>query len=151
MVRHWLRTHGLQTERAKSLARPPTDRRLKRRCQRHGVTVFARVGDRPHYRCVACRSERVAARRRRVKAILVEEAGGACRLCGYDRHPAALAFHHRDPETKAFGLARRGVTRSVAEARREAGKCVLLCSNCHAEVEAGVVTAPLPDTIRGGR
>jgi hypothetical protein len=30
------------------------------------------------------------------------------------------------------------VTRSLADAREEAKKCVLLCSNCHAEVEAGV-------------
>ena len=31
---------------------------------------------------------------------------------------------------------------SAAAAREEAGKCVLLCSNCHAEVEAGVAVPP---------
>jgi hypothetical protein len=31
------------------------------------------------------------------------------------------------------------VARSIARARDEAGKCVLLCANCHAEVEAGLV------------
>jgi hypothetical protein len=35
-------------------------------------------------------------------------------------------------------LSRRGVTRALVEAREEARKCVLLCANCHAEVEAGV-------------
>ena len=39
---------------------------------------------------------------------------------------------------KRFSVAGRGVTRSLADAREEAKKCVLLCSNCHAEVEAGV-------------
>jgi hypothetical protein len=31
-----------------------------------------------------------------------------------------------------------GATRSLERNRREAAKCVLLCSNCHAEVEAGL-------------
>jgi len=70
--------------------------------------------------------------------MLLAEAGGACRLCGYDRSPAALEFHHLDRATKSFGLGFRGVTRSIAALRSEAAKCILLCSNCHAEVEAGV-------------
>jgi hypothetical protein len=71
---------------------------------------------------------------------LIEEAGGACRLCGYDRYIGALHFHHVDPGTKEFGISRWGFSRSIAKARAEAAKCVLLCSNCHAEVEAGVAT-----------
>jgi hypothetical protein len=82
----------------------------------------------------------VTARRRRVKAILVEDAGGACVLCGYDRTPAALQFHHLDPAAKRFHMSHAGVARSLAGARAEAAKCVLLCANCHAEVEAGVAT-----------
>jgi 5-methylcytosine-specific restriction endonuclease McrA len=73
-----------------------------------------------------------------MKAILVAEAGGACAECGYSRSVAALQFHHLDPAHKRFSVAGRGLTRSLAEARKEAQKCVLLCSNCHAEVEAGV-------------
>ena len=42
-----------------------------------------------------------------------------------------------DPATKAFALSSEGVTRSLDSAREEAAKCVLLCANCHAEVEAG--------------
>jgi hypothetical protein len=73
-----------------------------------------------------------------VKEILVAEAGGACSACGYSACAAALEFHHLDPALKRFTVAGRGVTRSLAEARKEARKCVLLCGNCHAEVEAGV-------------
>jgi hypothetical protein len=80
----------------------------------------------------------VARRRRKVKTILVAEAGGACMLCGYDRHPGALQFHHRDPAQKRFSLSAQGVTRSLERAREEARKCALLCANCHAEVEAGL-------------
>jgi hypothetical protein len=73
-----------------------------------------------------------------VKEILVRDAGGACAACGYSECLAALSFHHLDPGLKRFAVAGRGVTRSLDAAREEAKKCVLLCSNCHAEVEAGV-------------
>lgn len=94
------------------------------------------------YRCMRCASEAVARRRRRVKAILVQEAGGRCRLCGYDRYAGALHFHHIDRQTKTFSLSHQGVTLAVAKIREEAAKCALLCSNCHAEVEAGVAALP---------
>ena len=75
--------------------------------------------------------------RRRTKRKLVEEAGGRCALCGYSRCMAALQFHHLDPSQKEFSLSVRGITRSIEKLRAEAAKCVLLCSNCHAEVEVG--------------
>jgi hypothetical protein len=78
-----------------------------------------------------------------VKATLVSEAGGACQLCGYSRWIGALQFHHVDPAEKEFHIALRGVARSLARARAEAQKCVLLCANCHAEVEGGGVTLPV--------
>jgi 5-methylcytosine-specific restriction endonuclease McrA len=94
-------------------------------------------------RCLKCRSEAVAKRRRRLKQILVDEAGGRCQICGYDRHVGALEFHHVDPRTKAFSLANAGVTRSIERARAEVQKCVLLCGNCHAEVQAGFTKLPV--------
>ena len=95
-----------------------------------------------HLRCERCRKDRVVARRRRVKALLVEEAGGHCLLCGYDRYPGALQFHHLDRSDKSFGLGVRGMARSLERCREEARKCVLLCGNCHAEVEGGIATVP---------
>ena len=72
-----------------------------------------------------------------MKEILAIEAGGACVACGYSRCLRALNFHHLDRATKSFNLAYKGATRSLARARIEVGKCVLLCANCHMEVEAG--------------
>ena len=59
-------------------------------------------------------------------------------LCGYDRCSRALGFHHVDPATKSFTVAFGGLTRSIERARAEARKCVVLCANCHMEVEAGI-------------
>lgn len=142
-VGYWLRKHELRTahalrredgRRAKAAGRAT----VRMTCLRHGKTEFWMEG-RGAYRCLACRRERVAARRRRVKEILVSEAGGSCTMCGYSRCLAALHFHHLDPDQKRFSMGREGVTRSLAVMRVEAGRCLLLCANCHAEVEAGIV------------
>jgi transposase-like protein len=137
-VRHWLAKFDLQTAGAglrSGVWRQPA---MVRECATHGWTTWVRSAGR--YRCRRCRIEAVSARRRRVKEILVREAGGGCRLCGYSRYAGALQFHHVDPTEKAFSLSSRGLARSLAKAREEVVKCVLLCANCHAEVEAGVAT-----------
>jgi hypothetical protein len=41
------------------------------------------------------------------------------------------------------------MTRSLAILREEARKCVLLCANCHAEVEAGFAFLAAPADIPG--
>ena len=148
-VRHWLHRYGLVTPRARRLAETAPARAdgaetTVANCPVHGPTTFVRRG-RDGFRCRLCRSGAVHRRRREVKRVLVEEAGGACALCGYDRTLSGLHFHHVDPALKSFELSRHGVTRSLAAARLEAAKCVLLCSNCHAEVEDG--TAQLPSSL----
>jgi transposase len=139
-VRHWLRAYGLKTLRARTRNERP--RSVERRCQTHGMTLFVQTGSAGYYRCLRCRSDAVKKRRRKVKEIVVREAGGRCQLCGYDSCVAALEFHHVDPSTKLFTVAAGGLTRSLMKVRAEAKKCVLLCANCHAEVESGVASLP---------
>jgi transposase len=139
-VRHWLRRFGLETQPARYAPRGGRDA-LVRACCVHGWTTFRRAGS-GGYRCSRCGQARVARRRRRTKEILVAEAGGACSLCGYDRYIGALHFHHLDPARKRFQLGERGLTRSLAILREEATNCLLLCANCHAEVEAGFSRPP---------
>ena len=143
-VRLRLAELGLQTARQRVMqaaraARALGETRIALDCPEHG-TIEHRMDARGSYRCPACNTTRVARRRKTVKETLVAEAGGRCALCGYDRCARALGFHHIDPGEKSFGIALGGVTRSLERARVEAGKCVLLCANCHMEVEAGVLT-----------
>jgi transposase-like protein len=136
-VRHWLKRWGIErVDQRHSRLPPDAPREVEMSCPRHGLTRF-RLDNRRSYRCLRCRQERVAERRRMVKRILVAEAGGRCAFCSYERCIAALQFHHLDPSTKNFTLSSNGVTRSLERAREEARKCILLCANCHAEVEAG--------------
>jgi transposase len=146
-VRHWLEKYALETRSASRLrvakaARSAGMLKIQAMCAHHGQTEFWLEG-RGAFRCSLCRKEAVSRRRRRVKRILVEEAGGACAICGYDEWIGALQFHHRDPQDKEFEISGAGITRSLDRARNEARKCVLLCSNCHAEVEAG--RRPIPE------
>jgi transposase-like protein len=148
-IQHWLRTHGLKTQPSRySLREGPKPGQIIRDCREHGWAEFVLTGAEGRYRCKRCNAEAVAARRRRIKEILVEEAGGGCLLCGFRDYIGALQFHHRDPAEKAFSLSRQGVTRSLSAARVEAAKCVLLCANCHAMVEAGLLSIPAcADTV----
>jgi transposase len=157
-IRYWLKKLGLETRRMTRLresqaAMAEGTTRVILTCPKHGQVEFLRRTD-GNYRCSKCRTASVSAWRRQVKRKLIERAGGRCVLCGYDRHPSALHFHHVDPTTKSFILSRHGVTRSFREAAAEADKCVLLCGNCHAEVEAGLTALPgevLPLQLAGRR
>ncbi len=145
-VRYWLAKYGLRTKGtgARAGVREARAAGLSTailRCARHGDTAQY-LDQRGYYRCKRCRSEAVVRRRRKVKQLLVSEAGGRCALCGYDRCFGVLEFHHLDPAAKSFGLSVRGLTPSLAIMRAEAQKCVLLCSNCHAEVEGGAASLP---------
>jgi hypothetical protein len=40
-----------------------------------------------------------------------------------------------------------GVGRSLAAFREEANKCVLVCANCHGEIEAGLIQSPPPGSV----
>lgn len=90
-------------------------------------------------KCDDCNKLHVTKSRRKTKTRLVELFGGRCIRCGYDRCPAVLQFHHRDPATKSFGIAAKGMTRKWEVLVAEAEKCDLLCANCHYEEHYTIV------------
>lgn len=78
-------------------------------------------------RCNSCNTK---IRRIRAKKAAIKYLGGKCNRCGYDKHDAALEFHHKDPNEKEF------IISNVANKRWEVikvelNKCELLCANCH--------------------
>jgi predicted HNH restriction endonuclease len=65
---------------------------------------------------------------------LIEQMGGQCEICGYDKNHAALAFHHLNPAAKNFPIdLRKCSNTSLEKLLDEVKKCQLLCLNCHAE------------------
>jgi transposase len=150
-VRYWLLRHGMKTTNGRGQRRSPASRTardaglrvVKMQCRHHGIADHV-IDGRGYFRCRRCRATAVAVRRRRMKATLVAEAGGRCAMCGYAVSMRALHFHHVDPTLKRLSLNAKGVALSLDTLRAEAAKCVLLCANCHAEVEAGLMEG-VPD------
>ena len=68
-----------------------------------------------------------------------------CSVCGYDRCQRALEFHHINPEDKGFSLSMNTWQRFSLEKAshifiEEIRKCVILCSNCHREIESNIIS-----------
>lgn len=91
--------------------------------------------------CKRCVAEAVTRRHQKIKEILVNESGGACAVCGYDRSVINLHFHHVDPAKKSFRVSMAS-GRALAKYREEVKKCVLVCANCHGEIEGGLIESP---------
>lgn len=74
--------------------------------------------------------------RRRRKENLIKVCGNRCALCGYDKLPAGLEFHHIDPTQKSYGIASKGTCHAIDKDLAEVQKCLLVCANCHREIHA---------------
>jgi len=88
--------------------------------------------------CNTCKAKKARAK---VKQELVEYKGGKCVCCGYDNWKV-LNFHHMNSEEKDFNLSSLYGSKEKKLLFKEADKCVLLCSNCHAEVHLGLKEIP---------
>lgn len=73
--------------------------------------------------CVS-RIKRIQTKEKTVKYL-----GGKCKKCGYNKHLAALEFHHTS-DNKDFNIG-KSLNRSWSYIKKELDKCELLCSNCH--------------------
>lgn len=112
---------------------------MQKVCKVHGLTKFFPRTEGWH-RCGKCASMAVTENRRRKKKKLVEMFGDKCSICGYKKYVGALDFHHTDPKNKEFGLSAKGFSYSWDSLVKEAKKCILVCKNCHTEIEAGITT-----------
>lgn len=70
--------------------------------------------------------------------LAIEYKGGKCQVCGYKKFQGALDLHHING-VKEFGIADKGYTRSWEKVRAELDKCILVCVNCHREIQGGVM------------
>lgn len=88
--------------------------------------------------CKVCTNLQTIEPTQKTKRQAVAFMGGACMVCGYSRCFGALEFHHVDRTAKAFAIGGKK-TKGLEALKPELRKCVLLCSNCHKEAEAGLI------------
>jgi hypothetical protein len=129
----------------RKLGRPPKPNQSAavKACPVHGLVVhhLYREGPKKRHRCKRCVGEAVTRRHRKMKELLVSEFGGGGVVCGYARCVGNLHFHHVDPATKSFEI-QMGLGKALDTYRAEAAKCVLVCANCHGEIEACLIPSP---------
>lgn len=81
--------------------------------------------------CTKCN---VKKKRTERKAYLVKKLGGKCVICGYDSCLRALSFHHVNPDEKECKISEIS-DKNISAMEKEADKCVLVCENCHKELD----------------
>lgn len=82
--------------------------------------------------------DRYIERRRHLKLRAIAYMAGACFGCSRVGPPSLFEFHHWDAREKEFGIGEDGKVRAWEKIVAELAKCVMLCTNCHREVHAGV-------------
>ena len=86
----------------------------------------------PHQDENMTHAQAVTIKRRAIKQALVNLKGGKCSICGYNKSLRALQFHHLNPKEKDFTLTKN--VKDFDKLKKEVEKCILVCSNCHAEI-----------------
>jgi DNA-directed RNA polymerase subunit RPC12/RpoP len=110
-------------------------------CRTCGTTNESEFYAKSKYYCKPCWNRLTYSKSREKLDTLIDERGGRCERCGYDRCRSALQWHHRDPLEKEFAISgSRGS--NIDKLRAEVSKCELLCANCHAEVHAQLLPNP---------
>ncbi len=73
-------------------------------------------------------------RQKKIKIELINLLGGKCNKCGYNKCISELDFHHKKNKGKEDNVSFFLYRGYLKKAKKEAKKCILLCSNCHREL-----------------
>ena len=70
----------------------------------------------------------------RNKVLILESRSQGCSVCGYNKCPEALEFHHIDPNTKDMSIGKAVRQWGTEKLKEEITKCIVVCANCHREI-----------------
>lgn len=130
-IRHWLAKYNLKTKWMEG----------SHCCRECGETDPAKFYKSKKHSCrTICWKCKIKKNNDKIKGYrkaAVDYKGGQCSVCSYSRCLAALEFHHlvageKDPKWKTLRRC------NLDTMKRELDKCVLVCSNCHREIHAGL-------------
>jgi hypothetical protein len=95
---------------------------------------YSRKGRKDSYSyCKDCFNQYCMDRWKERKIKIVDEMGGCCSRCGYNKSLSALEFHHKDKTTKEYEWSKMRML-SEEKLNKELAKCILVCANCHREI-----------------
>ena len=128
----------IRYQEAKEAGLDPHNMGLKEKeCLICGKKFVPKTGSANHRLCCYdCMPEGKQNSRSDFLDLLRKSQGGKCIHCGYDKYLGALEFHHLNPNEKDFTIGNRDF--KLKECIEESKKCILVCSNCHKELHAGL-------------
>jgi len=72
----------------------------------------------------------------RIRSTITNLKSNGCAICGYDKCIRALHFHHVNRNEKKFQICQTSLYKYNDNIMiDELNKCILLCCNCHGEIE----------------
>ena len=145
-IRYWAKKYKLKSN-FKTLRNKPIEEygefRFCPRCQKQVPTknFYSRRGkSNSSVYCKICTNEQTIQKQRETKIKMIDYKGGKCEKCGYNKSPAALDFHHKNPLEKKFTIAHARHRSFNENIKKELDKCMLVCSNCHREIHEEINT-----------
>ena len=124
-IKYWLKKYDLRT------------RRMPAKCLECGEDNPDNFYGHQKSQCKKCFNVYVYKRSKEIRRIVIDEHGGKCSVCGYNKYIGALEFHHTD-SSKKDKMFMNSSAWSLERLRKETETCIVLCANCHREVEAGI-------------
>ena len=86
---------------------------------------------------------RAGERKKQIKALFNQiRSNNGCAFCEEDEL-CCMDFHHLDPSQKDVNVSYLCDCKSKERMLREMKKCVVVCSNCHRKIHAGLLTPTL--------
>lgn len=140
-IRYWVKKYEL-SPRSRIPHELKSSRFCPRCCQEKGIQEFYKkrgIQYASSY-CKSCTTQQTTERMINFKSLCVKYKGGECIICGYNKYQGALEFHHMNPDDKEFNISHMRKYSFDDLVKYELDKCVLLCANCHREVENGLIT-----------
>lgn len=144
-VRYWMRKYGLNLKQ-RPFGQGYVARPTPYKCGRCGETDSEKFYGHKRRICGQCHNAYNLKQGQDKRLRAIKELGGRCIICGFDRYPCSLDFHHKNRRVKDPNYrSMRGW--SWKKILIELEKCILLCKNCHAAIHAGFLEI---DTVNIG-
>ena len=130
-VRYWCKKYGL-----KSNYTSISNVKKSHKCGHCGETDPSKFYGHKKRVCGKCHNKYTTEFGIKKREFIIEQMGGSCVSCGFNKYRSSLQVHHLDPSTKdkAFAHMRGWNKQRILD---EIQGCVLLCACCHAAVHSG--------------
>ena len=145
-VRYWLKKYNLKTKNKRKRKRNELDLTHKTCVECHKTKkineFYLRQGRNYHFdNCKKCHDykngKRLAKSLIENKKTFMDLFDCKCKICDLQSNNFCVYdFHHIDPSEKEFSLSE--VKYNFDKCKEEIKKCILVCSNCHREIHAGL-------------